>query len=197
MIRLPFRRSGPTGTRPTFLGILLAVTVVVVLGLLWQREEAPGPDKAAKKETVDMEAWSVRLRQREADGRQWSLQAAHAAHVVELATTRLLDVHLEVERGGEAPLTAEAERGRVTDNRSRVILEGDVVVVEPRGYRLTTDSLTYYPAQERAVTEDPVRITADFGEATGIGATLWAAERRVQLHKQVRTQFQKVPSDAS
>ncbi len=194
---LRFRRSGPPGGRPTFLAVLLAVVVVLALGLLWQRAERPAPEKDKAVKMVDVEAWGVQLRQRNADGEEWSLRADHAAHLVERSVTRLSAVRLQVTRREGPPLTARAARGCVTDDRKELTLEGDVVVEEPRGYRLTTDSLTYFSGPREAVTSDPVWITADFGEATGLGARLWAAEDRVKLDEMVTTTFRKVPHDAS
>jgi LPS export ABC transporter protein LptC len=177
--------------------LLAAVAIGLGAALLWQeRDQARKPTAAAGEPAMDAEIWGVHLRQRDGD-RRWRLRADHAAHYPEPGVTRLSPVRLEVARPGGPPLTAESRRGRVADGSNQVTLIEDVVVVDPAGYRLTTDTLDYFPEAARAETVDPVRVTADFGEATGIGATVWTDERRVKLHEQVNTTLWRRPDDAS
>ncbi|MFP4560874.1 MAG: LPS export ABC transporter periplasmic protein LptC [Thiohalorhabdus sp.] len=187
------RRLAPGG-RPFLLALVVAVGAGVGVALLWQdRGRAPAVQEAGPE--ADMEAWDVRLRQRSADGDRWQLNADHAAHFPELGQTRLRTVHLEVSRPDGPPLTVRSRRGRVADDNNQVTLEGDVRVADPEGYRMTTETLHYFPQEQRASTEEPVQVTADFGTADGIGATVWTEERRVRIHEQVNTTFWKTPSE--
>jgi LPS export ABC transporter protein LptC len=186
----------PAGGRPFLLAVLVAMVAGVAVILLWQRQEAL-PERPREGPEVDAEAWEVHLRQRDADGQAWELFADHAAHYPERGVTELTQVRLVLARAESPPVTANARLGRVRDANNRVTLEGDVTLVDPEGYRMTTATLHYLPAAERARTDDPVRIEADFGEATGVGATIWMGERRLRLHRQVRTTTWKDPRDGS
>ncbi|MFA9459743.1 LPS export ABC transporter periplasmic protein LptC [Thiohalorhabdus methylotrophus] len=186
-------RIRPPGGRPFLLTLAVAVAVGLGVALLWQdREEGPAAVEEAGP-VVDVEAWSVRLRQRATDGDQWWLNADHAAHFPEHGYTRLRTVHLEVSRPSGPPLTVRSRTGRVADDSNQVTLKGDVRVTDPEGYRMTTKTLHYFPDEQRARTNDPVRVTAEFGTADGIGATVWTDERRVEIHEQVNTTFWKIP----
>jgi len=187
------------GTRRWNRGLVLAVlaagALLVALGPLQQEgaEEETGGDDAA---TADSEIDGVRLRQRDGDER-WQLEADHAAHFPGKGITRLRTVRLAVERERRPPLRVRSRTGRIEDGNRKVTLMEEVEVVDPEGYRLTTDILHYTPAESRAETDEPVRIVADFGEATGIGATLWTAESRIRLHQQALTTFWRSPSGSS
>lgn len=181
-----------------WLQVALLAVLAIGLGavLLWQERDQTQPRTATGEAAMDAEIWGVHLRQRDGN-RRWQLRADHAAHYPDPGVTRLTPVQLEVTRPQGPPLTAESRRGRVADGSNQVTLIEDVVVVDPAGYRLTTDTLDYFPEAARAETADPVHVTADFGEATGIGATVWTDERRVKLHQQVNTTLWRRPDDAS
>lgn len=177
----------------------MGIGVAVGLAAVWQDRGPPAKPKAKDSEAgpeVDAEAWQVHLRQRGGDDRAWALKADHAAHYPGPGITRLRAVHLLLKRGDQQPVTADARRGRVTDDRGRITLIEDVILVDPEGYRLTTQRLHYYPEQDRATTDAPVRIQADFGTARAVGATAWTRQRRIRLHNDPKTRFHKVPRDA-
>ncbi len=138
----------------------------------------------------------LRLRQRQGKER-WHLKAEHAVHFPEAGYTRLRFVHLAVRRKRSPPFRVYSRMGRVEDGSHEIILRGDVRVIDPEGYRLSTNVLHYLPSASQAKTQEPVRIVADFGRATGIGATLWIELGRVRLHKQVSTTFWRRPVDPS
>lgn len=186
----------PAGGRPLLLAVLVAIVAGVAVILLWQRQEE-APLRPGVEPQIDAEAWEVHLRQRDADGRAWELFADHAAHYPQRGVTELARVRLVVAREDGPPLTANARQGRVRDANNRVTLEGDVTLVDPEGYRMTTETLHYLPEAQRARTDAPVHIRADFGEARGVGATVWTGERRLQLHREVRTTTWKDPRDGS
>ncbi|MEF8793015.1 MAG: LPS export ABC transporter periplasmic protein LptC [Thiohalorhabdus sp.] len=188
----PQNRSSP---RPLLATLLLALGLGLALTLLWQDGDKEERDGAREAPEMDAEIWGVELRQRDGE-RRWQLRADYAAHYPGPGVTRLRPVRLEVLRSQGSPLTADAQRGRVADADNAVTLMDEVVVVEPGAYRLTTDTLHYLPEANRAETSDPVTVTADFGEATGIGATLWTRSRRVELHTEVTTNFWRRPDDA-
>ena len=189
------RLSAPA-VRPFLVTLLVALGLLLTLTLFWQEREERARRAAPGEPEMDAEIWGVHLRQRDGD-RRWALRADHAAHFPGPGLTRLSPVHLEVVRADGPPLTANARRGRVADADSEVTLSENVIVVDPAGYRLTTDSLRYLPEAGRAETADPVQISADFGEATGVGATVWTEARRVELHRQVTTTLWRRPGDAS
>ncbi|HKJ72436.1 MAG TPA: LPS export ABC transporter periplasmic protein LptC, partial [Gammaproteobacteria bacterium] len=164
--------------------------------LMWQEREGAQRAAAPGEPAMDAEIWGVDLRQRDGDER-WRLRADHAAHYPGPGETRLTPVHLEVQRAEGPPLTADARRGRVDDGDNRVTLSEAVVLEDPGGYRLTTDVLHYFPDEGRAETDAPVQVTADFGEAEGVGATIWTADRAVALHSAVSTTLRRRPGDAS
>ncbi|HKL78171.1 MAG TPA: LPS export ABC transporter periplasmic protein LptC [Gammaproteobacteria bacterium] len=188
--------SRPAGGRPFWLAVLVAIAAGMTVILMWQRQ-GPAPEPAAEGPEVDAEAWQVHLRQRDADGQAWELFADHAAHYPEAGHTKLTEVRLVLRRADRPSITAEARRGRVNDADNRVTLEGDVTLVDPEGYRMTTPTLHYLPDAERAETDAPVRLVADFGEATAVGATIWTGQRRLRLHDQVHTTAWRDPRDAS
>jgi LPS export ABC transporter protein LptC len=180
-----------------WVGWLVGIGVVLGLAYLWQGRGPPAPSAPEEEgPVVDAEAWKVHLRQRGEGEDGWSVTADHAAHLPGPGVTRLRKVRLVLERADKPPVTADARRGRVTDERGAITLEGDVVLVDPRGYRLTTQRLRYYPDEDRATTERPVHIRTDFGEARGVGATAWTRERVVRIHERPHTQFDKVPRNA-
>lgn len=181
--------------RGLVLAVLVAGGVLLALGPL-QQEEAEEETAPEEEATADSEIDSMQLRQRDGDD-QWQLEADHAAHFADGDFTRLRTVRLAVERERRPPLRVRSRRGRIEDGSRKVTLKEDVEVVDPEGYRLTTEILHYTPAESRAETDEPVRIVADFGEATGIGATLWTAESRIKLHRQALTTFWRSPGDSS
>lgn len=190
-------RQRPPTSRPLLVTLLGVMVVGLGLTLLWQdRDKGAEPGVDAEAPEIDAEIWGVHLRQRDGD-RRWQLRADHAAHYPGPGVTRLNPVQLEIRRPQGPPLTAESRRGEVADADNAITLIEDVVVVDPQGYRLTTHSLRYLPEADRAETPDPVTVTADFGEANGIGATLWTETRRVELHSEVTTTLWRRPGDAS
>lgn len=191
-------RPSGAAARPLLATLLVVLGVALALVLLWQgrdREEA-GDQAASNGTEIDAEIWGVQLRQRDGD-RRWRLRADYAAHYPGPGVTRLNPVHLEVLREESPPLTADSRKGRVADADNTVTLIGDVVVRDPQGYRLTTETLRYLPEANRAETQDPVKVNADFGVATGIGATLWTDSRRVKLHSEVDTTLWRRPDNGS
>lgn len=186
------------GSRGRILTAVTAFAVVLALALLQrQGTEEPAPPEAQSGEPeADAEIEGVRLRQRQGDER-WSLRADHAAHFPDKGYTHLRTVRLTVERKEGNPLRARSRTGRIEDGSREITLQGDVEIVDPGGYRMTTETLHYIPAKSRAETRKAVRIVADFGEATGTGATLWTRKDRVRLHRNAVTTFWRSPGDAS
>lgn len=182
--------------RPVLVTLLGGLALGLAVILLWQERTPPERRAAPAEPRIDAEIDGVHLRQRDGDER-WQLRADQAAHYPDAGVTRISPVHLEVARPDGPPLTANSRRGRVDDGSNEVTLEEDVVVVDPAGYRLTTDTLHYLPDAGRAETASPVHLAADFGEADAVGATVWTATRRIELHSDVTTTMQRRPDDAS
>ncbi|MFB6259276.1 MAG: LPS export ABC transporter periplasmic protein LptC [Thiohalorhabdaceae bacterium] len=182
-------RPSGAAARPLLATLLVVLGVALALVLLWQaRDQEDAGDQAASDGTeIDAEIWGVQLRQRDGD-RRWRLRADYAAHYPGPGVTRLNPVHLEVLREESPPLTADSRKGRVADADNTVTLIGNVVVRDP---------LRYLPVAKRAETQDPVKVNADFGVATGIGATLWTDSRRVKLHSEVDTTLWRRPDNGS
>lgn len=188
-------RAARGWNRGLVLAVLAAGALLLALGPL-QQEEAEEETDPKEEATADSEIDGVRLRQRDGDER-WQLEADQATHFPGKEFTRLRTVRLAVERERRPPLRVRSRKGRIEDGSRKVTLIEEVEVVDPEGYRLTTEVLHYTPADSRAETDEPVRIVADFGEATGIGATLWTTESRIHLHRQALTTFWRSPSDSS
>lgn len=182
--------------RPLVVTLLAALVLVLGLTLFWQQQADRPRTGTPGEPEMDAEIWGLSVRQRDGD-RRWRLQADHAAHFPGPGMTRLSPVHLEVFSGEGPPVTAESRKGRIVDDTNRVTLRREVVLVDPAGYRLTTETLHYLPAAGRAETTDPVRVTAGFGVATGVGATIWTEERRMELHREVSTTLWRRPDNAS
>jgi LPS export ABC transporter protein LptC len=189
------RLSLPVG-RPLLVTLLAALALALGVALFWQQRQVTERRAAPSEPEMDAEIWGVQLRQRDGDQR-WRLRAERAAHFPGAGVTRIRPVRLEVLRAEGPPLTADARRGRIADGSNEVTLEEDVVVVDPAGYRLTTDTLHYLPQAARADTDDPVHVSADFGEADAVGATVWTGQRRIELHRNVTTTLTRRPGDAS
>lgn len=155
-----------------------------------------GDEDKAPPPVHDMQAWGVHVTQRNAAGERWELFAQQAAHDQRVGATRLQAVRLLVPQEEGAPVEVTAREGTVRDSDSRVTLTGDVLLEDPRGYRMRTDYLHYWPDEARAATEARVQLDAPFGEARAHGATFWTERHEVRLHRRVRTTFTELPGHA-
>ncbi len=105
--------------------------------------------------------------------RRWTLLADSAAHSVQEGVTHIENVTLTFydEKGAENG-TLTANGGQMDHGSNRVEVNGDVVVVNPRGDAFYTERLAYLDGQRLIVTDEPVRMVGEELEVTGRGMRL-------------------------
>jgi lipopolysaccharide export system protein LptC len=99
---------------------------------------------------------------------------------------------------GLAPTDMRAERARVDQDNTRVVLSGKVTLergASPglRNFRLAAPELTVFPEQDRMRTEAPVEVTQGTARLTGVGMTADNAARRVDIAHRLRITYPAPP----
>ncbi|MBC7860530.1 MAG: LPS export ABC transporter periplasmic protein LptC [Burkholderiaceae bacterium] len=99
---------------------------------------------------------------------------------------------------GLAPTDMRAERARVDQGNSRVLLSGNVTVERAasagaRQLRLTTPELTVFPELDRMQTDAPVETVSGAARLSGVGMTGDNAARRIEIAHRLRLTYPPAP----
>lgn len=184
---------------PWLIGIF-AVLAMAVWWLLDPPDDEPAPRGSAPGHVA--EQYSRDLRTVELDARGRPARGLESPHVV-----RFLDDHsseleapvLTVYKDGEPPWVVRAERGWVSPEGDRVLLQGKVSITRDaapgiRPVRLDTTNLTVRPKADYAETAETVTMISEGSRVHGVGAQAWlGAESRIKLLSQARGHYEIAP----
>ncbi len=145
---------------------------------------------AAPSQEVDAYLRHAQIIEFDPQGRQTRrLTAEQVTHHPADDATRLTQPQLEIQRPGQPPLLARAQKGTLTSGGERVILEEAVEIrsdTPDNPYRLETESLTLDPNLKTAETRLPVTLHSNQGVTRATGMKAYIEEGRLELLSKVR-----------
>lgn len=99
---------------------------------------------------------------------------------------------------GRPPTDVHADRGRVDQDHTRVVLTGNVIVDRPaapgfQNLNLKSESLTVFPDSERMETDRPVAMYAGTTLVTGVGMVANNATGQVDIAHRLRITYPPAP----
>lgn len=178
--------------------LLLALVVAVILAAtiyLRQRpKEAIDIAKQVFPEGVDLSLKGLDYTHIESGTRRWHLTATRVEHQ---ATTEQLIVHNPqldfFDEQGVALGNLSAETGLVSKDYKHIVVTGNVVLEDDRGYTFSTAKLAYDHDQTMVATDDSIKLTGRGIVITGRGLRMDLTSRQLQVTDNVKATF--VPED--
>jgi LPS export ABC transporter protein LptC len=173
--------------------IAVALTFVVIRNF---KGVAPEEMLESLPGNVDLSLKQINYTETREGKRRWTLVADSAAHTVENGITRIENIHMTFydEDMGDVVLTAE--RGEMQSDSREVKVRGDVVVRNPQGYSLYTESLLYREAERMISTEEPVRMVSEKMEVTGVGMRLDVQDHTLVLLSDIQARLVAVSDES-
>ena len=110
----------------------------------------------------------------------------------ELVELEDIEVDFYDEKGDHRSVLT-ARTGSVETKTGDMTARGDVVVVTDDGVRLETEELRWRKAEDRIVTDAPVRIIREGGEINGIGLDTDPQLKRFRLGSEIEGEWQQSP----
>lgn len=138
---------------------------------------------------VDLSLEKINYTETREGKRHWTLVADSAAHTVANGITLIENIHMTFydEDMGDVILTAE--NGEMKADSREVAVRGNVVVRNPQGYSLYTESLLYREAERMISTEEPVRMVSEKMEVTGVGMRLDVQDHSLVLLSDIQARL--------
>lgn len=168
------------------LALVLALVLLVVIVLRFQPESQLQTVVKALPEGVDVSLEDIDYTHIEGGVARWRLVAKAVKRQADSKTIAVnapeLDFFNEL---GEANGTLRANTGEVSDDYQDVFLRGNVVLKNPDGYTLYTDSLDYGHNKQVAKTSEHVRLVADGMTMEGVGMVYRVPEKLLILKSRV------------
>jgi LPS export ABC transporter protein LptC len=173
--------------------ITVALTFAVIRNF---KRVAPEEILESLPGNVDLSLKQINYTETREGKRSWTLVADSAAHTVENGITRIENIHMTFydEDMGDVILTAE--RGEMQSDSRQVAVRGDVVVRNPQGYSLYTESLLYREADRMISTEEPVRMVSEKMEVTGVGMLLDVQDHTLVLLSDIQARLAAVSDES-
>ncbi|MDA8126403.1 MAG: LPS export ABC transporter periplasmic protein LptC [Deltaproteobacteria bacterium] len=172
--------------------ILLAAAILLIAAILWVslRKE---PEKALLKvmaDRVDLQVRNVRYTEVGDSGMRWEIVAESATYQKKenLAFFEKFTVRLVLKDGSLFVMTGD--KGQLNTESRDLKIEGNVVILSPRGDRFTTDHLQYWNAKQVVETEGAVLVENKTSRLQGVGMVYSLAEKHVAILSQVRATTQ-------
>lgn len=184
------------------LAALMAAGAVFALGSFWllyvvDRDGAPqgGPGRGESDYFVDN--FSV-VRMTPAGSPAYLVSGARLTHHPQDDSSDIERPFVRKLNDGQAPTDVRAERARIDQGNSRVLLSGNVTVERAasagaRPLRLTTPELTVFPDLDRMQTDAPVEMVSGGARLSGIGMTGDNAARRIEIAHRLRLTYPPAP----
>jgi LPS export ABC transporter protein LptC len=181
---------------------LLAVAIVVLAVALTitvvRNFKGGSPEEILESlpRNVDLSLKKINYTETRDGKRHWTLVADSAAHTVEDGITRIENIHMTFydEDMGDVVLTAE--EGELKSGSREVAVRGDVIVNNPQGYALYTESLLYREAERMISTEEPVRMVSEKMEVTGVGMLLDVQDHTLILLSDIQARLAAVTGES-
>lgn len=123
------------------------------------------------------------------------LQAPYMVHYADDGSSEFTRPDITLYQEGAAPWEVHSERGWMSKDRKRILLQDEVLIENPaapanRVWRLVTRNLTLLPDEEYAETAEPVTITGYNSVTRGVGMQVFVKEGRLKLLSRVRGRYE-------
>lgn len=189
----------PRLDHPWLLGIFVALAALA----WWLREPADedrAPRPAAPGHVPEQYAKNMRTVEMSPAGRPArSLETPYAVRFLDDKTSELEAPVLTVYKDGEPPWVVRAERGLVSADGDRVLLQGKVRITREaapgiRPVRLDTTNVAVRPKVDYAETGEPVTMTSEGSRVDAVGAQAWlGTDGRIKLLSKARGHYEIAP----
>jgi len=156
---------------------------------------SPETGAEAAPRQVDFFVINAHRLQFKADGSLHSeLTSPRIEHFLESEISLLQTPDLLIYQDNPQPWRVQSEMAEVSPDGKQVKLQGNVRIYrrdeKNRDTRVTSPHMTLLPEDHYASTDAPVRIEMPQGITNGIGMQAWLKERRLNLLKNARGQYE-------
>lgn len=186
-------------TKAKIFNMLMAGTtgVLILLFMLSYLDSGAPPSLTADQDKKpQVKFYITQANSREFDDQgllDFTLNSDSVRHDPRNGSARLSNPHLEVFRDGNLQWITDAQLGIVSQHGNQVKLRQRVVVRSADEQSImTTPTLIIYPEKKLAKTEQPVTLRNPHGFTRSIGLTADLNQKRIDLHQQVRGQYQGI-----
>lgn len=184
------------------LAAFMAAGVAFALGSFWllhmvdRDTGAPGGQGSGESDYF-VDNFSV-VRMTPAGNPAYLVSGARLTHHPQDDSSDILRPFVRKLNDGLAPTDIRAERARVDQGNSRVLLSGKVTVERAasagaRQLRLATPELTVFPDLDRMQTDAPVEMVSGGAHLSGVGMTGDNAARQVEIAHRLRLTYPPAP----
>lgn len=188
------RRTKAKILNMTMAGITAVLILVFMLGYLDSGAPPSLLDTADKKPPVKFflsDASSVEFD--EQGLLDFTLTSQTIRHNPDDNSAQLTAPHLEVYQDGAVQWITDAQLGMISSDGKRIRLQQRVVIQSADEQSvMTTPTLTIFPEKKLAKTKQPVTLRNPHGFTRSIGLTADMNQKRIDLHQQVRGQYQGI-----
>ena len=178
-----------------YVGLAMALLVVGVslghLGTQFGAQHVPLPSTSpVVSGDPDIQAHGVQFVEQEDTATAMALSAETAAWYDTTQFAIISQVHAQFFPSQAAPLSVEANSGRIARRTGDVDLQGRVRIQHQAGYTLTTAALHWRAAGRTLYTDAPIAMHSATVQITGIGLQGHIDQQRFRLQRDVRASFQ-------
>lgn len=169
------------------LALVLALILLAVIALRYRTESQLKSLVKALPKGIDVSLQDIDYTHLEQGRARWRLVAQQVERQSTSGRLALVGPRLIFfeEQGGEKG-SLKAGRGELSNDYQQVRLRDDVVLENPAGYSLYTDSLDYNHATQMITTESHVRMISENVHLEGTGLTFDVERERLQLKANVK-----------
>lgn len=183
--------------RPGVRSLALAVTVALLVALLWRNDDSRNQDATDQGGQNEPDGFVE-------DGRYLSFDQ-EGRRIASIESPRIEQFEPEglatmtspsatlYDRQSGLPWHLTANSGTFHQPEDRLVLSGDVKVIRPlegeREATLITDKLTLDNSNRTVFTDKPVLITDEHGQTAAVGMKAWIDDRILELNSQVEGHY--------
>ena len=180
-----------------FLALAIVVLATTLTVTVVRNFKGGSPEEILESlpRNVDLSLKKINYTETRDGKRHWTLVADSAAHTVEDGITRIENIHMTFYDEDMGDVVMTAEKGEMKSASREVAVRGDVVINNPQGYSLYTDSLLYREAERMISTEEPVRMVSEKMEVTGVGMRLDVQDHTLVLLSDIQARLAAVAGE--
>ncbi len=169
------------------LALVLAVVLLAVIVMRYRAESQLKSLVNALPKGIDVSLQDIDYTHIEGGRARWRLVAKQVERQSESRILGLAGPQLSFydEQGGEKG-SLKAGKGELSEDYQRVLLRNDVVLMNPAGYSLYTDSLDYDHTTQMVTTEAHVLMVSDDVHLEGTGLAFDVKREHLQLKSDVK-----------
>ncbi len=177
--------------------VLISILLIggIVLVTLWANLRG---GKGSKEEEVapkistdgaDARLEKIRFVEDKHGQKTWELEAKSIGQYQDQNIMLLEEVKVTFFTKEGRSFSISGNRGKVYQDSKNMELVGDVVLTSSDGYRLKTHSISYYNAEKKVTTSDPVEIEGEQIRVAGIGMWVDMESKIFKVLSQVKTRW--------